>query len=131
MNISDSKKTKHTLVVPVILPEQLTGQIPERYSKSQAWKTHLTGILAKKVTENDVISAIKKSTTSKISDAPDQPDPANGIPVTITSDFNFAMFNRRIIKREVGESLRAKLRLEDLLLACERTLRKPLKEGAK
>jgi hypothetical protein len=131
MNTSDSKQTKFTLVVPVVLPAQLTGQIPERYSKSQAWRTHLTGILAKKVTESDVISAIKKSTASKISDGPEQPDPANGIPVTITSDFNLGLFNRNVIKREIGNALRARVRIEDLLLACERTLRKPLKEGAK
>jgi len=41
------------------------------------------------------------------------------------------MFNRSIIKREIGELLRTKVRLEDLLLACERTLRKPLTEVAK
>ena len=51
-----------------------------------------------------------------ISDAPDQLDPANGISVTITSDFNFSMFNRSIIKREIGELLRTKVLLEDLLL---------------
>lgn len=127
----NTKKIKHTLVVPVILPGQLIDQIPERFSTSQAWKTHLKAILAKKVTESDIIAAIKKSAASKIADAPDQLDPANGISVTITSDFNFSMFNRSIIKREISDLLRTKVRLEDLLLACERTLRKPLTEVAK
>ena len=60
----NTKKIKHTLVVPVILPGQLIDQIPERFSTSQAWKTHLKAILAKKVTESDFIAAIKKSTLS-------------------------------------------------------------------
>ena len=40
--------------------------------------------------------------------------------MTITSDFNFSMFNRSIIKREIGELLRTKVRLEDLLSPFDR-----------
>lgn len=128
MNTTHS--SKNTLIVQVPLPEQFRPQIPERFLKSVDWKNHLSEILKHKITEAELVGAMRRSVSSRQSESEQLPETGTSIPVVIESEFRFEYLNRNDLKRRLSLMIRNRIRLDDLLQACERCLKqlKTLKE---
>jgi hypothetical protein len=112
------------LIIPVSIPERFKNHIPQKYLNSKGWKTFLSEILASKVTELELIGAMRRSVSSRQSeDLEETSDPGKSIPVEIRSDFDLSHVNRNALKKKISLLIGAKVRLEDLLLACEKCLK--------
>lgn len=128
MNTNHS--SKNTLIVPVLLPEQFKSNIPDRFLKAIEWKNHLAEILKHKITEAEVVAAMRRSVSSRQTESEEFPETGTPIPVSIESEFRFDYLNRNAFKKRLSLMIRNRIRLDDLLHACERCLkqRKTLEE---
>jgi len=115
--------SKNTLIVQVPLPEQFRPQIPERFLKSVDWKSHLSEILKCKITEAELVGAMRRSVSSRQSESEEAPESPHSIPVSIESEFRFDHLNRNDLKKRLSLIIRSRIRLDDLLHACERCLK--------
>lgn len=121
MNTTNS--SKNTLIVQVPLPEQFKSQIPERFLKSIDWKNHLSEILQHKITEAELLGAMRRSVSSRQTESEEIPETGASIPVVIESEFRFDHLNRNDLKKRLFLMIRNRIRLDDLLHACERCLK--------
>jgi len=113
---------KNKITVPVSLPGQLQGQIPGHYTKSTEWRGHLSLILAKKISESELVAMMRKS-IGNTSKAEEEPDPS-AIPITLESEFRFDFLNKQELKRKISLLIKSRIKMEDLLLACEKCLKR-------
>jgi hypothetical protein len=127
MNTNNSCNN-NKLIISVSIPERLKNHIPQKYLNSRDWKRFLSEVLASKVTELELISAMRRSLSSRQSADPEETtDPGKSIPVEIRSDFDLSHVNRNTLKKKISLLIGSKVRLEDLLLACEKCLKQSKK----
>ena len=113
---------KNKITVPVSLPGQLQGQIPGHYTKSTEWRGHLSLILAKKISESELVAMMRKS-IGNTSKSEEEPDPS-AIPITLESEFRFDFLNKQELKRKISLLIKSRIKMEDMLLACEKCLKR-------
>lgn len=114
---------KNKITVPVSLPGQLQGQIPGHFTKSTEWRGHLSLILAKKISESELVAMMRRSLGNGTSKAEEEPDPS-AIPITLESEFRFDFLNKQELKRKISLLIKSRIKMEDMLLACEKCLKR-------
>jgi len=122
MNTTHS--SKNTLILQVQLPDQLMSQIPERFVKSTEWKNQVSEILKNKISDAELVASMRRSVLSRKKESEESTESSHFIKVVIESEFRFDYLNQNTLKKHLSANIRSRIRLEDLLLACERCLKR-------
>jgi hypothetical protein len=115
---------KNKISFPVSLPGQLQGQIPGHYLKSTEWRSHLSLILAKKISESELVAMMRRSLGARTSQIEEEPDNPSAIGITLESEFRFELLNKQELKKRLAATIKSRIGLEDLLAACEKCLKR-------